>query len=207
MTSRRDEVLQALYDASQPLSIRDLADQLGVHVNTVRHHLDGLSADGMVESVAAATATPGRPPLMFRPVRSLDRGGERNFQLLARVLATTVASSPQGGARACEAGESWGRSLVEDPRPLGARAATNRLVGLMDDLGFAPDTPVRGTIGLRQCPFLELIDDHRDVVCRVHLGLMRGALDAFDAPLTVTRLDPLVEPDLCVAHLALDAAQ
>jgi hypothetical protein len=31
---------------------------------------------------------------------------------------------------------------------------------------------------------------------------MRGILAELDAPLDVTRLDPFVEPDLCVAHLA-----
>jgi predicted ArsR family transcriptional regulator len=36
----------------------------------------------------------------------------------------------------------------------------------------------------------------------VHLGLMQGALTAMRAPVTVDRLDPFVEPDLCVAHLA-----
>jgi hypothetical protein len=35
----------------------------------------------------------------------------------------------------------------------------------------------------------------------VHLGLLEGALDALGGPLTAERLDPLVEPSLCVAHL------
>jgi predicted ArsR family transcriptional regulator len=55
---------------------------------------------------------------------------------------------------------------------------------------------------LRHCPFLEVAADRSSVVCPVHLGLMQGALDAWDAPLTVDRLDPFVEPDLCLAHLS-----
>jgi hypothetical protein len=30
---------------------------------------------------------------------------------------------------------------------------------------------------------------------------MRGALDIWEAPLTVDRLEAFAEPDLCVAHL------
>ena len=41
----------------------------------------------------------------------------------------------------------------------------------------------------------------------MHLGLMQGALTAMRAPITVDRLDPFVEPDLCVAHLASAATR
>lgn len=43
---------------------------------------------------------------------------------------------------------------------------------------------------------------HAQVVCPIHLGLMQGAMAAWDAPVTVNRLEPFAEPDLCVAHLA-----
>jgi hypothetical protein len=37
---------------------------------------------------------------------------------------------------------------------------------------------------------------------RIWHQFMQGALTAMRAPVTVDRLDPFVEPDLCVAHLA-----
>ena len=43
------------------------------------------------------------------------------------------------------------------------------------------------------------------VICPVHLGLMRGAMTALGAPVTVERLDPFAEPDLCLAHLSVPA--
>ena len=75
---------------------------------------------------------------------------------------------------------------------------------MLDGLGFDPER--RGTngeqqIGLRHCPFLELAENRAGVVCSVHLGLMRGALETWGAPVAVERLDAFVEPDLCVAHL------
>jgi predicted ArsR family transcriptional regulator len=91
---------------------------------------------------------------------------------------------------------------------------------VLTDLGFAPvepSSPRAATIGLRHCPFLELVigGDARPgadgetgpgaygtVICSLHLGLMQGALAALGGPLTVDRLEPFAEPDLCVAHLA-----
>ena len=98
----------------------------------------------------------------------------------------------------------------------------DRLVGLLDDMGFAPlvgpakeadegggsgpaasDSTV---IELHRCPFVEVAREYRDVVCGVHLGLLRGALGGLHAPPTSVRLEPFVRPDLCAATLAPAAA-
>lgn len=65
-----------------------------------------------------------------------------------------------------------------------------------------PEQPTVSWLGLRSCPFLELATDRPAVVCPVHLGLMQGALEGWGADVTVPRLDPFVQPDLCLAHLA-----
>ena len=85
----------------------------------------------------------------------------------------------------------------------------DRLVDMLDELGFAPQRRVVGgrqQVALRHCPFLELAEGRSAVVCPIHLGLMQGALEAWDAPITVNRLDPFVEPDLCLAHITAASA-
>jgi predicted ArsR family transcriptional regulator len=81
--------------------------------------------------------------------------------------------------------------------------ATDRLLELLDQAGFAPDAAATAgqPIQLRQCPFGALARDHSEVVCGVHLGMMRGILREVRAPLDATRLEPLVKPALCLAHL------
>jgi predicted ArsR family transcriptional regulator len=77
------------------------------------------------------------------------------------------------------------------------------LVELLDEVGFAPEEAPperRREVGLRNCPFLDLVDQ-REVVCAVHLGVMRGALEAVDATVTVAALQPFERPDRCVARL------
>lgn len=212
--SRRREVLRVLRMSPDPMSIAAIADVLGVHPNTVRFHLDSLVGDGQVEHVELDRKGPGRPPLMFRAVRQMDRGGTRHYRLLAEVLATAFAAEPDAGAKAVAAGRAWGQKLDSslEAVPAGttsAEEAIDHLVNMLDELGFAPERRTADgeqQVGLRHCPFLELAENRTAVVCPVHLGLMQGAMDAWGAPVSVDRLDAFVEPDLCVAHLASQPA-
>jgi predicted ArsR family transcriptional regulator len=216
---RRLEVLRLLQAAGAPLSIAAIASRLDVHPNTVRFHLDALVSSGLAERVRPEHRRPGRPPLLFRAARRMDPAGPRRYQLLAEILVHSLAAGPDPARRAAEAGRAWGRQfapLMESSAENRARhgAGTGRarpgepagrLVMLLDELGFAPELRVTDEgvrVDLRRCPFLELAESRAQVVCPVHLGLMRGAMDAWDAPLTVDRLEAFAQPDLCVAHLA-----
>lgn len=202
---RRRAVLRLLRAAPEPMSIAGIAGVLGVHPNTVRFHLDGLVADGQVEHVELDRKGPGRPPLMFRAVRQMDRGGTRHYRLLAEILATAFAGERDPGPKALAAGRAWGQKMdAELPADAGAEGAIAHLIDLLDDLGFAPERRVvdgEQQVGLRHCPFLELAEGASSVVCPVHLGLMQGAMETWGAPVSVDRLEPFVEPDLCLAHL------
>ena len=208
--SRRREVLRVLRTSPDPMSIAAIADVLGVHPNTVRFHLDSLVGDGQVEHVELDRKGPGRPPLMFRAVRQMDRGGTRHYRLLAEILAVAFAGERDASAKALAAGRAWGHKLDSSLHavptdPAGADDAIDHLVNMLDELGFAPERRAADgeqQVGLRHCPFLELAENRTAVVCPVHLGLMQGAMEAWGAPVSVDRLDAFVEPDLCVAHLA-----
>jgi predicted ArsR family transcriptional regulator len=212
---RREDVLRQLKAASTPLSIATIASRLGVHPNTVRFHLDALVASGQAEHVAPVHNRPGRPAQLFRWVRRMDPAGPRRYRLLAEILVQGIAAEPEPSVRATEAGRAWGQ-LVADTAGAGEHAAAartgapvRRLVSLLSDLGFDPELRVRAgrkQVALRHCPFLELARERSQVVCPIHLGIMQGALSAWDAPVTVNRLEPFAEPDLCLAHLAPSGA-
>jgi predicted ArsR family transcriptional regulator len=205
---RRREVLRLLRSSPAPMSIVAIAEELGVHPNTVRFHLDSLLADRHVEQVEPGRKGPGRPPLMFQAVRQMDRGGTRHYRILAEILTAALAADRNPRAKAVAAGRAWGRSLetsAKSRRAPSAEQAVDQLVGVLDDLGFAPERRTSDgehLVGLRHCPFLELAETRGAVVCPIHLGLMQGALETWAAPVSVDRLDAFVEPDLCLAHLA-----
>ena len=206
---RRREVLRLLRSSPDPMSIVAIADRLGVHPNTVRFHLDTLVADGQVEQVEQGRKGPGRPPLMLRAVRQMDRGGTRNYRILAEILITALAAERNPRAKAVAAGRAWARELDSGLESLpagvvGAEEAIDKLVAALDELGFAPErrnSNGEQQVGRRHCPFLELAETGASVVCPIHLGLMQGALETWAAPVSVDRLDVFVEPDLCLAHI------
>lgn len=204
---RRRDVLWVLRAACGPMSINAVAEALGVHPNTARFHLDTLVGDGRVERSEPGVNRPGRPPLMFRAIPQMDLSAPRRYRLLAEILAASLARDRDPAAKAQAAGRAWGRQLkasVPQGETTETKDAVDHLLGVLDELGFAPERRSSGgeqQIGLRHCPFLELAETRAKIVCPVHLGLMQGVLDSHDAPVAVDRLAAFAEPDLCLAHL------
>ncbi|KAA8957058.1 helix-turn-helix domain-containing protein [Mycobacterium sp.] len=222
--SRRRDVLRVLKAARAPMSVVAIADQLGVHPNTVRFHLESLVSAGRVEQAAPLRKGPGRPAQMFQATRQMDRSGPRHYRLLAEILAMGLEKGLETGlekgletgletgpaaqedplARALEVGRAWGRRVEPPPRAgeqNGTAESVEQLLELLDELGFAPERLGDAQIGLRHCPFLELAETRPGVVCSIHLGIMQGALQRWTAPVAVERLEEFAEPDLCLVHL------
>ncbi len=205
----RATILEILHAVDGPLGVREVAQRTGLHPNTARFHLEALVEAGLAVREAEDRETPGRPRIDYRAAAD-GPGGRRHYRLLAVMLASLIAGTmPEPAAVAEEAGREWGAYLTEQPPPyqrLSAEEAVTKLTGTMRELGFDPEAVAGADDGqyrlqLRQCPFLEAAKQHRDVICALHLGLMRGAFAAMRAPVTADGLDPFVEPGLCVARL------
>ena len=127
--------------------------------------------------------------------------------MLAQILASYLSRIEQPQAAAESAGRAWGTYLTERPQPfadVSGEEATRTVVQLFTELGFMPESAEEGgkvRILLHRCPFRQVAESNREVVCAVHLGMLKGALAEMGAPLEAARLEPFVEPNLCVAHL------
>ena len=204
----RARILAELADAG-PLDARELAARVDLHVNTVRVHVNALAEAGLVESETLPPQGRGRPRVAYRTTTVAGEVGARRYRLLAEMLTARVARfGAEASAQLEEIGEAWGRYLVEAPSPyekLSEQEAVERLLALLAEIGFEPQLEQGGRgrrILMRPCPFLELARTHQEVICPIHLGLMRGALDELGARTRATKLEPFVHPDLCVARLA-----
>jgi helix-turn-helix protein len=208
MPDRRREVLDTLRSSRSPMSIVEIAYRLGLHPNTVRFHLRGLVGDGRVDRVEDTRGAPGVPPTCSVPMWGWTQPGRATTgSSLAHWPACWVPVRTPA-ARRFEAGRAWGSRLT------GADADAD--TGFSRDgrpshrsAGAAPGRPRFHTRArpsrsrphrAAALPLPRLEPEHAAVICPLHLGLMRGVLDALGAGVTVTRLDPFVEADLCLAH-------
>lgn len=204
----RTRVLAAIQRTDAPLDVRQIAADVGLHVNTTRFHLDRLVADGLARRVDEERSTPGRPRALYAAAPDAAAAGPRSYQLLAEMLAGLVAAESAAPAEAgLKVGESWGKYLATGPRPSDRpelSAALEELLRVLEDLGFDsqlddPRTPRE--LAIRHCPFREVAERHR-FVCAIHQGVMRGVLAEHRVPLDVQVLTPFLQPNLCIARFA-----
>jgi predicted ArsR family transcriptional regulator len=198
----RVRLLDALRRAGGPLDVRSLAEDSGLHVNTVRFHLDVLCRAGLAHRDTDRPHGRGRPRAVYRAGH--PAGPADPYAVLAAVLAANWApTAAERAARAEDAGRAMAATRAAPTEVAGtAEEALDRVGALFTELGFEPEIDADGpVVRLHACPYREVAVEHPDVVCALHLGLLRGLLADDGAPLQVVGLHPFVEPDLCVAEL------
>jgi predicted ArsR family transcriptional regulator len=200
--ARRSRIVDELRSQPSGIDAHELGRRLGLHPNTVRWHLGILADAGIVAARRARPRTSGRPRTLYSLSPNAAASGKDEFRLLASVLTSALASQSDAAAKSETAGREWGRYLAPRRSPL-VRAthdeATEDAVRLLDEQGFAPEA-ADGEIRLHRCPYLDLAEQHPEVVCSVHRGLLAGALEG-SAPQVEVELEPFVEPNLCLVRL------
>jgi predicted ArsR family transcriptional regulator len=191
--------------SGRAVSIRELSARLSLHPNTLRPHLRRLEEVGLVHrEVRRGSSSVGRPQTLYTASGGEDEG-RRDYRLLAEILAG-VTTGRRVRERARALAVEWGRYLVgrREPRPGTGRASGRTLAVLQEAMattGFDPRFR-RGDggeveVSMRDCPFRDLLEDHRELVCDVHVGLLEGMLGALDPPLALAEYRPLVERSIC----------
>lgn len=218
MSASRTAVLDAVRSAGRDVDLATVAATTGLHPNTVREHLTALVRSGVVARARRPPTGRGRPAWLYSVSDQSASLGVAEYAGLASALARTLArSSAQAAQLAVTAGTEWGHELA-GRRP-GARAgpevagapraaeARNRVIRMLRSYGFAPRPAAEGpVVRLTRCPLLETAREHPEVVCSVHLGIVRGALEVFGGETAGAALEPFAEPGACRLILPLDVA-
>lgn len=227
---QRQRILELVREHDGAVDATEIAEQLRLHVTTVRFHLDALCNQGAIERTRITRAGVGRPRTGYVAVR--DRLDYRN---LAEILALELGdTADQRRRRAEAAGRRWaeriqvgsasdagaGLDVSERTTPseiLEDRAAM--VASVFARMGFGPElTPaatsiagIQQTIRLHACPVRDLARAHPEVGCALHRGLLQGLLTTATATegrakrsqrsALQSELEPFVEPDLCLARV------
>jgi predicted ArsR family transcriptional regulator len=190
--------------SSRPLATAEIAETLGLHVNTVRPHLERMREVGLLEVHADSRGTVGRPQHRWSLAADAPSLGLEPpaFPLLARMLVRAAARVGATPADAVEAGREQGAAAA--PARTGGAGAVPALVAELDRLGFDPAVAEDGnatTVAFAHCPFRELAEAAPELVCNLHRGLVEGFVDATGGG-TVVAFHTLVDRDPCSVAIA-----
>ena len=217
-----DALANADSGATTPgLTAAELGAQVGLHVTTVRFHLDQLVAAGLVESAVRREGGAGRP----RKVYSLapgslddidDRAEIDSLRLLSGLLAQTLGDGASGRTDHPGRGRATlGRSSTCSAEPDAVPADTPgrwlgklaQMIDVLQEWGYTPELSTSeggrsAEVTLAHCPFLELARANPAVVCGIHRGLIAGSLAQLGETATQVSLEPFVTSTTCLAHVS-----
>jgi predicted ArsR family transcriptional regulator len=187
-----------------PLSTSDIADILDLHVNTVRPHLERMRDVGLLEVATDARGGVGRPQHLYSLAPEAPSLGLEPSPLptLARALLTAAHQAGLAPDEMIEAGREEGERVA-----CAWAADTSALEALIVEqarLGFDPevvDLDAGAVVGFANCPYRQMAEQHPDLVCSLHRGLVEGLVDGLgDAE--VTEFHSLVDRTPCQVELA-----
>jgi predicted ArsR family transcriptional regulator len=208
LSSLDDPVRRRLYEVvsrqTEPVGRDEAAAAAGIGRALAVYHLDKLVESGLL--TASYQRSAGRSgPGAGRPAKRYARSDRefavtvppREYELAARLLAQVVESDATGRSRA---------ALLDAARRLGSelggRFWPGDLEGVLAGHGYEPRRDDAGTIRLRNCPFHQLAEQHRDIVCGMNLGLIQGMVAGLRVPGARPALDP--SPGHCCVTIGAD---
>ena len=189
-----------------------LAEELDLHVTTVRFHLDQLEQAGVLESGVERRDRPGRPSKVYRRRAEAVPVNTAAYVVLADVLAETLGGDEDARVEAAtRAGEAWSRHHLDHVAPEGSQGEVpvRELLDVLARWGYPRETVTvegdpagRCQATLTHCPMKAAAVRHPDVVCAIHLGLVRGSLEGLGVQDPAVRVTPMVAPDVCTVEMS-----
>lgn len=203
--------------APRPLATAEVAESLGLHPNTVRPHLERMRDVGLLHVEIEARGDVGRPQHRYALAPDAPSLGLEppTMPLLARMVLRLAERAGVGPGEAAEVGR--GQGLADAGAYAHAPSTLEALVSELDRLGFDPvvgdaagaagagdaDADVIGAVvGFAHCPFRDVAEEHPELVCALHRGLVEGFVEAM-GDTEVTEFCTLVDRTPCQVAVAV----
>ncbi len=182
----------------EPVGRDDMAAALGISRELAAFHLDRLVTGGLLETEyrrRSGRTGPGagRPAKLYRRTErhvsvSLP---PRQYEHAADVFATGLdrLADASGVDTVAEVARKRGAELgFEARRSAGPRPSRRRLLTALLDLlrraGYEPDVDTAsGAVWLRNCPYHDLVANHRELTCGMNVAWAEGVATAVDSRL------------------------
>lgn len=209
LSPKQRVVLNTLQDFPQGARASEIAELLGMHVNTARGHLDELVARNAVRVVTAPARGRGRPSLIFQVRVPDNRSIAEEYVALIGVLAEMIADkekfTEEDYQRAVEIGRRWAQTMdMSDSLDPTVNDPMTPLFRKLRDMGFDPAILPRElentgstAVDLHACPFVANGVSPTPFVCAIHDGFLQETLDSQTEEKLQLKLIPLNRNGIC----------
>ena len=185
----RTRLLGAVQEAPGS-TLKALAEEVGLHVNTARGHLQVLIDEGFVRLETGTTGRRGRPPSLYHPVTAPQgsRQARERIEAAARQGRFLRSLHPDLSVEPAEVDE-----LGDD-----AVAQFDALYAHLEDSGMEPESDAEDMgISVVPCPHYRMVGDDREDACAIHAQIVRDLLAQVPGPLELETLRPFAAERTC----------
>jgi predicted ArsR family transcriptional regulator len=179
-------------------SLAELADAAGVHVNTIRPHLQALETDRVIGTRQRQARGPGRRVIEYYLVEPLTVG-DTDMLAMAELLAAALARAGVDEEQLRRIGADWGRYLSGRP---GAQDPVSLLPEVLARFGYRTAADAGG-VRLERCLCPVVSPDAPLNICVLVEGVIEGALAAGGSDLRIVSSDH--DPDARSCSVCLSA--
>ncbi len=210
----RRRLYEVVAASAEPVGRDRAAAAAGVSRELAAFHLDRLTEAGLLEAVYRRLGT-RRGPGAGRPAKLYRRAEQeiavslppRDYRRAAEILETAIDGVADPAvltaieAAAHDRGAATGADAKAAARPRSGRRRRDALVALLTEGGYEPVVDAEGSeIRLRNCPYHDLAQQHRDITCGMNLAWANGVVEGLGLPDVEAVLAP--EPGACCVVFA-----
>ena len=167
LTRHQRAILDLLIDHPGGLDVAALARLTSSHANTVRGHLNALSARGLVSFHKREDGQKGRPALVYRAASALPESPATHLVDLLNAALGSISEGERDSA-AYAWGRAWGGRIDESRA---AEDLRSTVATVMTEMGFAPAAEDAG-LQLHRCPLMGESADIGRGICQIHQGML-----------------------------------
>jgi len=211
----RLDILKALY--RKPLSVEEIAENLGLQPITIRHHLQSLVEAGFIEAFEERAGAVGRPKIYYKMVREppLVSYPKRRYLMLNNFIISTlryVLGEDQAKKILKKAGSEMGENAakrLESEHEIKAWSIKEYreffVRGYLEKTGAEPEivetTDRKITYRLHNCLFFEMAIKMPEIMCdTLHESFHEGLIKSMNKNMKISRLSCMSKGDPYCEH-------